>query len=185
MIIVSFVVATSIVSETDSLDGGFSLPDILEGMFDQVSEKTQIGPGESASFSFDASEDTKMLLWGIQILNYQSGDSISVSISNIYGDDFGKFSSNQPAVFETMSVEKTDTYHFNVENTGTRTITAVMMFTKNPEDSDKFSDPNSPLSKTLIPLAISGILLIVGIVIIIAGVVILIIDYRKKESEFV
>jgi hypothetical protein len=59
------------------------------------------------------------------------------------------------------------------------------MFTKNPEDSDKFSDPNSPLSKTLIPLAISGILLIVGIVIIIAGVVILIIDYRKKESEFV
>jgi hypothetical protein len=185
MVVASFAVAMSIVSETGSLDGEFSLPDILEGMFDQVSERASINPGESVSFSFDALEDTKMLLWGIQILDYQSGDSISVSISNIYGDDFGKFSSNQPAMFETMQVEKTDTYSFNVENTGSRSITTVMMFAKNPEDSDKFSDPNSPLSKTLVPLAISGILLFVGIVIIVVGVVILIIDYRKKQSEFV
>lgn len=185
MVVVSFAVAMSIVNETGSLDGEFSLPDILEGMFDQVSEKTQISSGESVSFPFDASEDTKMLLWGIQILDYQSGDSISISISNIYGDDFGEFSSNQPAVFETMQVEKADTYSFNVENTGPRSITTVMMFTKNPEDSDKFSDPNSPLSKTLMPLAVSGILLFVGIVIIVVGVIILIIDYRKKQSEFV
>ena len=94
MVVVSFAVAMSIVNETGSLDGEFSLPDILEGMFDQVSEKTQISPGESVSFLFDASEDTEMLLWGIQILDYQSGDSISISISNIYGDDFGKFSSS-------------------------------------------------------------------------------------------
>lgn len=185
MVVVSFAVAMSIVNETGSLDGEFSLPDILEGMFDQVSEKTQISPGESVSFPFDASEDTEMLLWGIQILDYQSGDSISISISNIYGDDFGKFSSSQPAVFETMQVEKADTYSFNVENTGPRSITTVMMFTKNPEDSDKFSDPNSPLSKTLMPLAVSGILLFVGIAIIVVGVVILVIDYRKKQSEFV
>jgi hypothetical protein len=82
-------------------------------------------------------------------------------------------------------VEKTDSYNFNVENTGARSITTVMMFTKNPENSAKFSDPDSPLSKTLVPLAISGIFLFVGIVVILVGVVILIIDYRKKQSEFV
>jgi hypothetical protein len=185
MVIISFAVAMSIVSEAGSLEGEFSLPDILEGMFDQVSEKIQISPGESASFSFDVSEDTKTLLWGTQILDYQSGDSISISISNIYGDDFGKFSSNQPALFETMQVEKTDSYNFNVENTGSRSITTVMMFTKNPDDSTKFSDPNSPLSRTLVPLAVSGILLFIGIAVIVAGVIILIIDYKKKQSEFV
>ncbi|MGQ0772181.1 MAG: hypothetical protein ACT4NT_05360 [Nitrososphaerota archaeon] len=186
MMIASFAVAMSIIDETGSLEGEFSLPDILEGMFDQVSEKTQINPGESASFTFDASTDTTMLFWGIQILDYQSGDEVSVSISNIYGDDLGIFISDQPALFETMKIDKSDIYNFNVENKGTRQITAVMMFTKNPENSEKFSDPNSPLSKTLVPLAISGILLVVGILVVIVGVIIIIIDYRKKRySEFI
>ena len=186
MMIASFAVAMSIIDETGSLDGGFSLPDILEGMFDQVSEKTQINPGESVSFTFDASTGTTMLLWGIQVLDYQSGDEVSVSISNIYGDNFGSFSSDQPALFETMKIEKSDIYSFNVENKGARQITTVMMFTKNPEDSEKFSDPNSPLSKTLVPLAVSGIMLVVGILVVIMGVIILIIDYRKKRySEFI
>lgn len=186
MMVASFAVAMSIIDETGSLDGGFSLPDILEGMFDQVSEKTQINPGESVSFTFDASTGTTMLLWGIQVLDYQSGDEVSVSISNIYGDDFGSFSSDQPALFETMKIEKSDIYSFNVENKGARQITAVMMFTTNPEDSEKFSDPNSPLSKTLVPLAVSGIMLVVGILVVIIGVIIIIIDYRKKRySEFI
>ncbi len=186
MVVISFAVAMSIIDETGSLEGEFSLPDILEGMFDKVSEKTQINPGESMSFTFDASIGTTMLFWGIQVLDYQSGDEISISVSNIYGDDLGSFSSNQPALFETMRIEKSDTYNFNVENNGARQITAVMMFTENPEDSEKFSDPSSPLSKTLVPLAVSGILLVVGILVVIVGVVIIIIDYRKKRySEFI
>ncbi len=185
MLVVSITVMTSIISQTGSLEEGFSLPDILEGMFDEVSERTQINPGEMASFSLDASTGVTSLLWGIQIINYQSGDTTEISISNIYGDDLGKFISDQPALFETLSVGKGDIYSFNVENKGTRTITAVMMFAKNPNDSEKFTDPNSPLSKTLLPLAMSGVLLFVGIAAVIVGLAVIIIDYRKKSSELV
>lgn len=183
---ISIGVMSSVLTQTGSLEEGkFSLPDILEGMFDEVSERTQINPGSTASFSFDASEETTMVLWGVQILDYQSGDAIEISISNIYGDDFGRFSSDQPALFETMAIEKSDSYTFNVENKGMRPINTVMMFTKNPDNSEKFTDPDSPLSKTLIPLAVSGLLLFVGIAVIIIGLVILIIDYRKKQSGLV
>lgn len=185
MIIISFVVATSIISESGTIEGQFSLPDLLQGMFDEVSDKVQISPGESFSFSFDASTDTQVLLWGIQILDYKSGDVAQITISNIYGDEFGKFRLNQPAMFETMKIEKNDIYNFNVENTGTRQIAVVMMFTKNPEESERLVDPNSPLSKTLVPLAISGIMLFVGIAVAIVGVIILIVDYRKKRSELI
>jgi hypothetical protein len=185
MIIISFVVATSIISESGTIGGEFSLPDLLQGMFDEVSDKVQISPGESFSFSFDASTDTQALLWGIQILDYESGDVAQITISNIYGDEFGKFRLNQPAMFETMKIEKSDIYNFNVENTGARKIAVVMMFTKNPEESERLVDPNSPLSKTLVPLAISGIMLFVGIAVAIVGVIILIVDYRKKQSELI
>ncbi|MFN3654908.1 MAG: hypothetical protein ACK4TO_06230, partial [Candidatus Nitrosotenuis sp.] len=175
-IIISFVVATSIISESGTIGGQFSLPNLLQGMFDEVSDEVQISPGESFSFSFDASTDTQALLWGIQILDYESSDVAQITISNIYGDEFGKFRLNQPAMFETMKIEKSDIYNFNVENTGTRQITVVMMFTKNPEESERLVDPNSPVSKTLVPLAISGIMLFVGIAVAIVGVIILIID---------
>lgn len=185
MIVASFAIAMSIVQSDDFTQNEFSLPDILEGMFDEVSERTQIEPGDTISFSFDATADTEMLLWGIQILDYQRGDKALVSISNIFGDDFGQFDLDQPTFFETMKVEKNDIYNFMVENKGDRPITVVMMFTKNPNDSKALSDPNSPFSKTLVPLAISGTLLIIGIIVIIIGVIVIVIDYRKRSSEFV
>lgn len=183
LIIISFAVAMSLVSNTGFPNSEFSLSEIMEGMFDQVSDRTQIEPGDTSTFSFDANSGVTSLFWGIQIMDYQNGDSVSISISNIYGDDLGTFSSKQPALFETMEVKQPDNYNFNVKNTGQRPINVVMMFTKNPEESERFSDPNSPLAKTLLPLAISGIMLIVGIIIIIIGIVILVIDYRKKQNS--
>jgi hypothetical protein len=185
MIVVSFTVAMSILDNQGLGQNEFSISDVLEGMFDQVSDKTQIPAGETASFSFDASTNTQALLWGLQILDYQSGDVVLISISNIYGDNFGQFNVNQPAIFETMKIEKSDIYNFNVENKGNRQITVVMMFTKNPNDSKMFSDPNSPLSKTLVPLAVSGSLLVIGIITVIVGITITIFDYRKRRSEFI
>jgi hypothetical protein len=126
-----------------------------------------------------------MLLWGIQILDYQNDDSALVSITNIFGDNFGKYTVDQPAKFETIVIEKSDIYSFNVENTANRPLVIIMMFKKNPQDSDPFADPNSQLSKTLVPLAISGSLFIIGIITIIAGATIIIIDYKKSRSEFV
>jgi hypothetical protein len=183
LVIISFAIAMSLVSNTGFPDSEFALSEIMEGMFDEVSDRTQIEPGQTGAFSFDASTGVDSVFWGIQIMDYQSKDSVSISISNIYGDDLGTFESNQPALFETMKIEQPDIYNFNVKNTGERPINVMMMFTKNPETSKKFSDPNSPLAKTLVPLAVSGIFLLIGIVIIIIGVVIIIIDYRKKQNS--
>jgi hypothetical protein len=183
LVVVSFGIVMSIVGEFGSLESEFSLPEFLEGMFDQVSEKTQIMPGEAASFSFDVTDSTSVL-WGMQIFEHQRGDSVVVSISNIFGDDFGTYEVDQATFFETMKIEKSDNYNFNVKNTGTRPINIVMMFTKNPDDSQAFSDPDSPISKTIVPLAVSGILFIVGIIVLVAGIVIVVFDYRKKRAEF-
>jgi hypothetical protein len=183
LIVVSFAIAMSIASETGFVGDEFSVSEFMEGMFDQVSDRTQIEPGETSTFSFDTGSDTNTIFWGIQIMDYQTNDSVSISISNIFGDDFGTFSSNQPAFFETMKIVTPDNYNFNIKNTGTKPINIIMMFTKNPEESEKFSDPNSPLAKKLVPLAASGILLIVGIITIIIGIIILVIDYKKKQNS--
>lgn len=182
MIVASFAIAISILQQ-NGLEEDFSLPELLDGMFDETTENTMIAAGDSASFSFDATAGTTQILWGLQILDYQSNDAVAVSISNIYGDDFGSFASNQPAFFETMDIEKSDILNFMVENKGQRTITVVMMFTKNPEDSDKLADPNSPLNRMLVPLASVAFLLIIGIIVIIVGAVITIIDYKKRHSS--
>lgn len=183
MVIASFAIAMLLISDTGFPESEFSLSELMEGMFDQVSDRTQINPGDTGVFSFDASSNTNSLFWGIQIMDYLNNDSISISISNIYGDDLGKFVSNQPAFFETMTITSPDIYNFHVQNTGSRPINVVMMFTKNPEESEKFSDPNSPLAKTLIPLAVSGILLIIGILVTVVGIVILVFDYKKKQNS--
>jgi len=184
LVVISFAVAMSLVSSTGFPDSEFALSDMMEGMFDDVSDRVQIEPGETGIFSFDASSGVDSVFWGIQIMDFQAGDSVSISISNIYGDDIGTFESDQPALFETIKIEQADIYSFHVKNTGARPINTMMMFTKNPETSEKFSDPNSPLVKTLVPLAVSGILMMVGIIAIIIGVIIIIIDYRKKSSRF-
>jgi len=184
LLVISFAVAMSLVSSTGFPDSEFAISDMMEGIFDEVTDRTQIESNEMVTFSFDASSGVDSVFWGIQIMDFQSGDSVSISISNIYGDELGTFESDQPAIFETMKIEQADIYSFHVKNTGSRPINILMMFTKNPETSEKFSDPDSPLVKTLVPLAISGILLMVGIIVLIIGVMTLVIDYRKKSSRF-
>ena len=183
MLIISFSIAISILQSSGMSGDEFSLSDVLKDAFDQVSDKTQIQPGETSFFSFDASEGTKTLLWGLQILDSEIGDGVLISISNIYGDDFGTFTSNQPIFFETLEITKADVYNFNVKNKGTRSVTIVMMFTKNPDDSNLAIDPSSPLGKSILPLAVSGTFFIVGIITTIAGIIIIIVDYRKNRSS--
>lgn len=182
MLVISLVGAGTIINKSDSKE--FSIANILEGMFDQVTEKTHLQARQSVSFTFDAPADTKTLMWGIQIIDYKAGDKVDITVSNIYGDVLGKFNSDQAVKFETMKIEKSDTYTFNVENKGTKDIDVIMMFTKNPEESARFQDPNSPFSRTLVPLATLGILMFAGFAAIIIGVIITVIDYRKKQSEF-
>lgn len=182
MLLLSLVGAGTIISKSNSNE--FSIANILEGMFDQVTEKTHIEKKQSISFTFDAPPDTKTLMWGIQIIDYKPGDKVDITVSNIYGDILGQFNSAQAVKFETMKIEKSDTYTFNVENKGAGDIDVIMMFTKNPEESQRFQGPDSPFSKTLVPLAVLGILMFAGFAAVIIGVIITVIDYRKKQSEF-
>lgn len=183
MLVVSFSIAISILESSGMMGNEFLLPEVLKDAFDQVSEKTQIHPGDTAYFSFDAQFDTKTLLWGFQVTDSQMDENLLISISNIYGDDFGKFTINQPVFFDTLEITRSDVYNFNVENKGSNPVTLVMMFTENPADSNSVINPDSPLGKSLLPLAASGTFFIAGIITTIAGIIIIIIDYRKNRSS--
>ena len=166
-----------------TIHGDFLLPNFLDGMFSEISEEIQIFPGDFHTFIYSSSIADIPLLWGIQIIDYQEGDSIAVHISNLYGDDFGSFDQTGPVIFDMFVVPTTDSINFQVQNTGNRPITVLMMFAEDPDNSEFLSDPNSPLMSTLIPIAIAGIVLIIGILAIIAGAIITIIDWRKTKNQ--
>ena len=166
-----------------TVNGELFIPNILEGMFNEVSDEIQIYPGELNTFNYASSVSEIPLLWGLQITDYQEGDTFTVSVSNIYGDTFGTFEQSGPVLFDMFVVPTSDTISFQVQNTGDRPINVMMMFVEDPDNSEALSDPDSPLMSTLIPLAISGILLIIGIVVIIAGAIITLVDWRKTKDQ--
>jgi hypothetical protein len=122
-------------------------------------------------------------LWGVQIIDYQNGDKISISISNIYGDNYGIFSQDSPIIFETLEIRQSDTLNFEIQNHGSRTINAVVMLSEDPDNSNALSNPNSPFVNKILPLAISGILLILGIVILLIGIILSLVDWKNAQNN--
>ena len=182
--IASFLVVLSIFPDSElMIDDEMLLSNFLEGMFDQVSDEILIFPGDYNSFIYSSSSSDIPLLWGVQITDFQEGDKFSVSISNIFGDDFGTLQQEGPVLFDMFVIPKSDDYNFQVQNTGNRPINVVMMFAEDPDNSDALTDPNSPLMSTLIPLAVSGIVMIIGIIVIIAGAIITIVDWKKTKNQ--
>ena len=182
--IASFLAVLSMIPAFQpAVNGEFLLPNLLDGMFSEVSDEVEIFPGNSYTFSYSSSVSEIPLLWGLQIADYQDGDSSVVTVSNIYGDNFGTFSLDGPVLFDMFVVPNTNSINFLVENTGDRPIITLMMFAEDPDNSDVLSDPNSPLLSTLIPLAIAGIILIIGVIVIIAGAILMIIDWRKTKNQ--
>jgi hypothetical protein len=72
--------------------------------------------------------------------------------------------------------------NFEIQNTGTRDILVVTMFSEDPENSDIFTDSNSPVNHMIFPLIVSGMLLIFGIMILIIGVIILLVDLKNYQT---
>ncbi|KAF6242455.1 hypothetical protein C6988_08380, partial [Nitrosopumilus sp. b1] len=135
--IASFLAVLSMVPAFQpAVNGEFLLPNLLDGMFSEVSEEVEIFPGNSYTFSYSSSISEIPLLWGLQITDYQDGDSSVVTVSNIYGDNFGTFSLDGPVLFDMFVVPNTDSINFLVENTGDRPINALMMFAEDPDNSD-------------------------------------------------
>ena len=187
LLLISFLIAQSILSETNpTMTGQVLVPHIFEGMFEQTTDETQILPGESNTFSYTATKNGVPLLWGLQITNYQEGDKVSIEITNIFGDNFGKYEQNEPVAFEIFKIPKSDTYNFMVANTEKRSLSVVMMFSEDPNNSQAMTNPDSPFMKTLLPLAISGIMVISGILAIGAGSILTIVDWKRgSKSKYI
>ena len=180
LILISLLIAISSVPSNISEDETFLVSSLFEGMFDDVSETFQIMPGDVIYTSYTTSLSDVPLLWGIQIIDYQYGDMLYIQISNIFGDSYGKFIQNDSVLFTTTIIDQSDTLNFQIENTGTRIIDTVVMFSEDPKNSDAFSNPNSPMMDMLLPLIISGFLTILGIIILLIGIIVTILDLKNK-----
>ena len=180
LILISLLIAISSVPSDISEDETFLVSSLFEGMFDDVSETFQIMPGDIIYTSYTTSLSDVPLLWGIQIIDYQYGDMLYIQISNIFGDSYGEFIQNDSVLFTTTLIDQSDTLNFQIENTGTRIIDAVVMFSEDPENSDAFSNSNSPMMDMLLALIVSGFLIILGILILLIGIIITILDLKNK-----
>ena len=181
MIIAAFSVVYSIIPPTSSMgENFFPAP---ENMFDSVTENQRIEPGTTFAFSHATGTSQVPLMWGLHIMNYQQDDRVSITVSNIFGDKFGSFEEGDPIFIKSFVIPKVDTYSFDVENKGKNPITVAMMFTENPEKSKALTDPNSPFHKSIVPLAIAGLLVIVGILVLIAGIILGLVDWKKGKNQ--
>ena len=177
---ISLSIATSIVPSTITGPNDLSMAAMFEEMFDEVTTEIQIMPGEFVYVSYDASIYNAPLLWGIQIIDYESGDVLSINISNIFGDDYGELVISEPILFEVLEIVQSDSLTFEIKNIGSRTANVVVMFSEDPENSDVLSNPNSPVMDMVMSLLISGFLLILGIIFSIIGVLVILVDLKNN-----
>jgi uncharacterized membrane protein len=181
MIIVAFAIVYSIIPPNSGAGQNF-FPS-PENMFDSVTDNQRIEPGASFTFSHTTGASQVPLMWGLHVVNYQQDDRLSITVSNIFGDKLGSFDEGDPIFIKSFVIPKVDTYSFDVENKGKTPITVAMMFTENPEKSKALTDPNSAFHKSIIPLAIAGLLVIVGIIVLIAGIILSLVDWKKGKNQ--
>jgi len=183
LFVISLSIAASVVPSSITGSGDFYVSSLFEGMFSYVSDEIQIMPGDLAYVPYSTFLSDVPLLWGIQIIDYQPGDSLSIKISNIFGDDYGEFVQDEPILFEILKITQSDTLNFEIKNLSSRNVIVIAMFSEDPENSDTFSNPNSPVMNMILPLAISGILLILGILILIIGVIVILVDWKNNQNN--
>jgi len=183
MIFVSLIVAISVVPSDISESDTFLISSLFEGMFDNLSEPFQIMPGNIVYTSYSTSLSDVPLLWGIQIIDYQYPDKLSINVSNIFDDSYGEFIQDDSILFNTLLIEQSDTLNFQIENIGTRTVDVIVMFSEDPENSNSISNTNSSMVDMVLPLMISGFLIIFGIIITIIGVIIMMFDLKNKLDK--
>jgi len=180
---ISLSIAISAAPSNITGPNDLSMAAMFEGMFDEITDEIQILPDDFAYVSYDVSSSDAPLLWGIQIIDYTSGDMLSIKISNIFGDDYGEFTMSEPILFETLQIVQSDVLNFEIENIGSRPVNAIVMFSEDPENSDAFSNPNSPMMNMVIPLLVSGLLLVLGIIISIVGILLILLDLKNNLDD--
>lgn len=183
LILVSLSVAVTLVPSNVTGTGNFYMSNLFEGMFNEISNEMEIMSKDTAFFSYSTLSSDVPLMWGIQILDFESGDELSVNISNIFGDDYGKFVQDEPVLFEVMQIAQSDTLNFEITNLGPESITVILMFSEDPENSAALTDPNSPVMNTILPLVISSFLLVLGIVLSVIGAIVILVDLKNNQNN--
>jgi len=180
-VVISLSIASSVVPNDVSEINHFS-DSLLEEMFDEISNEIQIMPGDSAYFSHSVSS-SDVLMWGVRIVDYQSGDKLSINISNIYGDDYDVFLQNESILFEMLKITQSDVVNLEVKNIGTRNVNVIAMFSEDPENSDPFSNADSSTMNMVLVLAFSGFLLLLGVIISVIGTIVLLVDLKNNQNN--
>ena len=180
MIFVSLIIAISAVPSNIPESDTLLISSLFEGIFDDVSEPFSVTPGDVVYTSYSTYVSDIPLLWGIQIIDYQNGDKLSVNIENIFGDSYGNYVQSDSVLFERIFVQQSDTINFEIKNTGSREIDFVIMFAEDPDNSDVFSNTDSSIMDMVVPLMVSGFLLILGIIIVLIGIIIILIDLKNS-----
>ncbi len=183
LVIISLSITISIVPTNVSGPGNFFASSLFEEMFDEISNEIQIMPDSSAYFSYAPQSPNIPILWGIQILDYRTGDKLSIAISNIFGDDYGTFIQDEPILFEVLQISQIDTLNLEIENLGPRDIIIITMFSEDPENSESFTNPDSPVMNMVLHLMASGFLLLLGIIILIIGVIVTLVDLKNNNKR--
>ena len=183
LVSVAFLVSYSIMERAGSSLGGNGFFPSPESMFDEVSEKEQIEPEATYTFSHTTSSSQVPLMWGLYITDYKPNDHVLVNVTDMFGDKLGSYAESDPIFIKSFVIPKVDTYSFSVSNVGNSSIMVELMFTENPEKSKALTDPNSPFNKNIVPLAAAGFMLIFGIIAIIAGLVLAVMDWRKSKNQ--
>ena len=183
LVAIAFLVSYSVMERAGSSLGGEGFFPSPESLFDDVSQREPIDPGDTNTYSHTTSASQVPLMWGLYITDYKEDDQVTVNVTDMFGDKLGSYSESDPIFIKSFMIPKVDTYTFSVANTGKSALTAEMMFTENPEKSRALTDPNSPFNKNIVPLATAGFMLIFGIIAIIAGTVISIMDWKKSKNQ--
>lgn len=183
LILISFIIAISLVSQIPPGIGVDTLFPNPESLFDTVTEQEKIQPNESYSFQYSPQTSQVPLMWGIHVVDYQPRDDVSISVTNTPGDKLDSVDTGAPIFVKSFMIPKVDTYNFEVANKGQNPVTVTMMFTENPEKSKALKDTNSPFFKNILPLAVSGFLLIIGIIVLIIGIIISVRDWKKGKNQ--
>ena len=183
MILISVYVAATIVPSNVTGTGNLSMSDLFEGMFNEISNEIEIMPNDTAFFSYSTLSSNVPLIWGIQIIDFEPGDELSIKISNIFGDEYGEFVQDEPILFELLQIPKSDTLNFEITNLSSDSQIIVMMFSEDPENSAALTDINSPVMNTILPLVISGFLLILGIIVSVIGSIVILVDLKNNQNN--
>ncbi len=183
LIAIAFVISYSVMERVGTSLGKNGFFPSPESMFDEVSEKEVISPGDAYTFSHTTSSSQVPLMWGLYIIDYKPYDQVAVNVTNIFGDKFGSYVDSEPIFIKSFTIPKVDTYSFSVQNIGNSSITAEMMFTENPENSKTLTDPNSSFNQNIVPLAAAGFMIIFGIIAVIIGIILGVMDWRKNRNQ--